>query len=124
MVKLIWRFLMASLFMASTAAAADLKVQWQQNAAAEGVTNYNVTIDALAPVVVPNIVNTTCNCVQLIATFATGPHVVRISAVAPLITGIAVDGVTQADEVAESAPATLTFTLNPGGQIKNVTVKK
>jgi hypothetical protein len=106
------------------AIAADLKVQWQQNAASEGVVSYNVTIDALAPLVVPNILNTTCNCIQVLAAFSTGPHTVKISAVAPLITGIAVDGVTQPDQFAESAPATLTFTLNPGGQIKNVTVKK
>ena len=112
------------LFAATANAQTTLKIQWDQNLATEGVTSYNLYIDALPAVSVPNTLNAACSCIQQTAVFAHGPHTVKITAVAPDITCAGCGTGQPAPVLVESPPLTATFTINAGSQVKNVKVAK
>lgn len=114
------RFILALTFVLvgiSAGAQTTLKVQWDQNTASEGVTSYNLYVDALPVVSVPNVLTGSCGCVQALTVFATGMHTVKVAAVAFLVS-------TDPASSTEGPAMTITFTLNPGSQIKNITVKR
>jgi hypothetical protein len=94
--------------------AATVYVEWDGPLPGETVQSYNYYLDALPVVSVPVKIDTACTCVKVPITVGPGPHTVKVTAVAPVLVGDT--------NVVESTPVVVTFTINPGSQIKNVKV--
>ncbi len=103
---------------AQTATAqTTLKVQWDQNAASDNVVAYNLYVDALPVLSVPNVLNAACACVQSLVPFAVGPHTIKVAATALLVS-------TDPASLTEGPQVTLTFTLNLSPNITNIKIRK
>ena len=100
-------------------AQTTLKIQWSQDPAA---VSYNLTTDG-ALMNVPNALSVSCNCIEVQKAFAAGAHTLILTALFP---SLSCEPSTSFDSgtLIESPPVMVTFTLNPGSQIKNVKITK
>ena len=92
-------------------------VTWNPNAAADNVVDYQVTLDAGAPLTVLATACTATTCTQAISLPTLGAHTVSV-----LARNLALS--TDPTSLQASAPTTVTFTLSGvPGRATNVTVK-
>ncbi len=96
-----------------------LKAQWDPNAPGENVTEYRVTVDGGAPIVVPPTLNAACSCIQQAITIPTfGAHTVAVVAVNQSLS-------TDPTSAQLSVPTSISFTLSPPpGLVKNGKITK
>jgi len=115
--KLMLALLVALLLSTTLAADTLLKVQWDQNPIADGVVSYALIVDGGPPMTVPNVLSPACSCIEVQKAFATGAHTLSLTALAPLLS-------TDPTVGGPSSSAVVTFTLNPGSQVKFLKVTK
>ena len=95
-----------------------VQVLWDPPLPAEsGITSYNLYVDLAAPISVPVTIDPTCACIKAPIAVSVGSHTVRVTGVYLLID-------TDPTSATETQSAVITFTLNNGGQIRNVKVTK
>jgi hypothetical protein len=110
-------FVVAFVFGARLEAQTTLRIQWDPNDPSEGVISYNLYVDAAPALSVANVLTASCNCIQALVPFTTGSHTIKLSALAPLLS-------TDPSALIEGPWAIVSFTLNPGSQIKNIKITK
>ncbi len=94
-----------------------ITVAWDANSVAEGVTGYEVSVDALAPVGVTGTTTT-------VTVNALGHHVIHVVAVNVVVT-CDVSNQCSGGIITKSAPADLGFTVNPAAtKVSNPKITK
>lgn len=116
--KRVW-FLFLGLGLAAplVAQTVGVNVVWDPPLATETIQSYNLYVDSAPAVSVPVTVNASCACIKAPIGVAVGSHTVRVADVYLLID-------TDPTSAVEGPPATVTFTINGGGQIRNIKVTK
>ncbi len=102
------------------AAQTTLKVHWDYDPAA---LSYTIGFDGGAPISVPNVITPSCNCIEVQRVFTTGAHSLSATAVFPALACTPASACDPTQTI-ESVPVVVTFTLNGGGQIKNIKLTK